>query len=167
MDIRKANTGDIDAILSITSACAADMISKGIFQWSEEYPSKQSFENDIENNCLYVIGNENKIIGCISISSHMDQEYRSVKWISKTNKNIYIHRLSVDPIMQSKGYAQQLMSFAENYGRKNNYESIRLDTFSKNTRNQRFYEQRGYVRLENVYFLNQSQDPFYCYELIL
>jgi ribosomal protein S18 acetylase RimI-like enzyme len=69
--------------------------------------------------------------------------------------------------MQSKGYAQQLMGFAENYGRKNNYESIRLDTFSKNTRNQKFYEQRGCVRLENVYFLNQSQDPFYCYELIL
>ena len=60
MEIRKANTGDIDAVLSITSACAKDMISKGIFQWSEEYPSKQSFENDIENNCLYVIGNENK-----------------------------------------------------------------------------------------------------------
>jgi ribosomal protein S18 acetylase RimI-like enzyme len=59
------------------------------------------------------------------------------------------------------------MDFAENYGRQNNYESIRLDAFSKNTRNQRFYEQRGYIRLENVYFLNQSQDPFYCYELIL
>jgi len=87
--------------------------------------------------------------------------------LTVTSNNLYIHRLAIDPIMQSKGYAQQLMSFAENYGRKNNYESIRLDTFSKNTRNQRFYEQRGYIRLENVYFLNQSQDPFYCYELIL
>jgi ribosomal protein S18 acetylase RimI-like enzyme len=97
----------------------------------------------------------------------MDQEYRSVKWLSKSNKNIYIHRLAVDPKSQSKGYALQLMDFAENYGKQNNYESIRLDTFSQNLRNQRFYEQRGYIRLENVYFLNQSQDPFYCYELIL
>ena len=167
MDIRKAKTEDIEAVLSITKACAIDLISKGIYQWSEHYPNKKDFENDIENCWLYVVENENEIIGCISISTHMDQEYQSVKWLSKSNKNIYIHRLAVDPKNQSKGYALQLMDFAENYGKQNNYESVRLDTFSKNLRNQRFYERRGYVRLENVYFLNQSQDPFYCYELIL
>ena len=167
MDIRKAKTEDIEAVLSITKACAIDLISKGIYQWSEHYPNKKDFKNDIENCWLYVVENDNEIIGCISISTHMDQEYQSVKWLSKSNKNIYIHRLAVDPKNQSKGYALQLMDFAENYGKQNNYESIRLDTFSKNLRNQRFYEQRGYIRLENVYFLNQSQDPFYCYELIL
>jgi ribosomal protein S18 acetylase RimI-like enzyme len=167
MDIRKAKTEDIEAVLSITKACAIDLISKGIYQWSEHYPNKKDFKNDIENCWLYVVENDNEIIGCISISTHMDQEYQSVKWLSKSNKNIYIHRLAVDPKNQSKGYALQLMDFAENYGKQNNYESIRLDTFSKNLRNQRFYERRGYVRLENVYFLNQSQDPFYCYELIL
>ena len=167
MDIRKAKTEDIKAVLSITKACAIDLISKGIYQWSEHYPNKKDFKNDIENCWLYVVENDNEIIGCISISTHMDQEYQSVKWLSKSNKNIYIHRLAVDPKNQSKGYALQLMGFAENYGKQNNYESIRLDTFSKNLRNQRFYERRGYIRLENVYFLNQSQDPFYCYELIL
>tara|TARA_B110000263_G_scaffold241332_1_gene245473 strand:- start:429 stop:932 length:504 start_codon:yes stop_codon:yes gene_type:complete len=167
MDIRKAKTEDIEAVLSITKACAIDLISKGIYQWSEHYPNKKDFKNDIENCWLYVVENDNEIIGCISISTHMDQEYQSVKWLSKSNKNIYIHRLAVDPKNQSKGYALQLMDFAENYGKQNNYESVRLDTFSKNLRNQRFYERRGYVRLENVYFLNQSQDPFYCYELIL
>ena len=167
MAIRKAKTEDIEAVLSITKACAIDLISKDISQWSEHYPNKKDFENDIENCWLYVVENDNELIGCISISPHMDQEYRSVKWLSKSNKNIYIHRLAVDPKSQSKGYALQLMDFAENYGKQNNYESIRLDTFSQNLRNQRFYEQRGYIRLENVYFLNQSQDPFYCYELIL
>ena len=167
MDIRKAKTEDIEAVLSIIKACAIDLMSKDIYQWSEHYPNKKDFENDIENCWLYVVENDNEIIGCISISTHMDQEYQSVKWLSKSNKNIYIHRLAVDPKNQSKGYALQLMDFAENYGKQNNYESIRLDTFSKNLRNQRFYERRGYVRLENVYFLNQSQDPFYCYELIL
>ena len=55
MEIRKANTGDIDAVLSITSACAKDMISKGIFQWSEEYPSKESFENDSLRKYLFIL----------------------------------------------------------------------------------------------------------------
>lgn len=167
MDIRKATTEDIDAILSITSACAARMISKGILQWSEEYPNKEIFENDLSKNWLYVVVESNKTIGSITITPEMDEVYKSVKWLTITNNNLYIHRLAIDPKMQGKGYAQKLMNFAENYARQNNYESIRLDTFSKNTRNQKFYEQRGYVRLESVYFLNQSQDPFYCYELIL
>jgi len=167
MEIRKANTGDIDAVLSITSACAKDMISKGILQWSEEYPNKETFENDLLNNWLYVVMKNNKTIGSITITPTMDEEYKSVKWLTITNNNLYVHRLAIDPKMQGKGYAQKLMDFAENYGRQKNYESIRLDTFSKNLRNQRFYEQRGYARLASVCFLNQSQDPFYCYELIL
>ena len=167
MAIRKAKTEDIETILSIISACTKDLISKEIFQWSQEYPNKEAFENDLAYNWLYIITENTKTIGSISITPHMVKEYNSVKWLSKTSNNLYIHRLAVDPKMQGKGCAQKLMDFAENYGRQNNYESIRLDTFSKNTRNQKFYEQRGYIKLENVYFPSQSQDPFYCYELIL
>ena len=49
----------------------------------------------------------------------------------------------------------------------NNFVSIRLDTFSQNKRNQQFYEQRNYVKLENIYFPNQSEFPFHCYEKVL
>ena len=165
--IREANSDDIKSILSITKACSTDLISNGIFQWNEHYPNKEAFDNDLKNSWLYVIIENHKTIGSITITPEMDEEYGPVKWLSKTNNNLYVHRLAVDPKMQGKGHAQKLMDFAENYARENNYESIRLDTFSKNLRNQKFYEQRGYIRLENIYFPNQSKDPFYCYELIL
>ena len=167
MVVRRAEQADIKKILSITSACAKDMSSKGVFQWNENYPNKEAFENDLKNNWLYVIALNEKTIGSISITPEMDEEYKSVKWLTSNSKNLYIHRLAVHPKMQGKGHAQQLMAFAENYAEQNNYRSIRLDTFSKNFRNQRFYEQRGYIRLENVYFPQQSQDPFYCYELVI
>tara|TARA_B100000029_G_scaffold183005_1_gene180622 strand:+ start:4186 stop:4689 length:504 start_codon:yes stop_codon:yes gene_type:complete len=167
MAVRIAEQADIKKILSITSACAKDMVSKGIFQWNDQYPNQEAFENDLKNNWLYVITNNQNTVGSISITPEMDEEYNSIKWLTSNNKNLYIHRLAVHPEMQRKGYAQKLMNFAEGYAKKNNYISIRLDTFSKNFRNQRFYEQRGYQRLENVYFPQQSQDPFYCYELII
>ena len=69
--------------------------------------------------------------------------------------------------LQGQGYAQQLMSLAEEQARQQGFESIRLDTFSQNPRNQQFYEQRGYQRLGNIYFPKQSEHPFYCYELLL
>ena len=96
----------------------------------------------------------------------MDEEYIPIKWLSRTNNNLYIHRLATDPKVWGMGYGQELMDFAEELARKQQFESVRLDTFSKNSRNQEFYESRGYQRLGNIYFPKQSEHPFYCYELL-
>ncbi|MCB0382006.1 MAG: GNAT family N-acetyltransferase [Psychroserpens sp.] len=165
--IRKATLNDIDRILDITKACADLMITKDVFQWNEYYPNRIAFENDIKRDELYVLEEENTIIGCVVISKLMDDEYIPVKWLTQNNSNIYIHRLAIHPQFQGKGYAQILMNYAELYAIENNYTSIRLDTFSKNLRNQKFYELRGYKKLGSVYFPKQSEHPFYCYELIL
>jgi len=165
--ISKATIEDIDSILKITKVCAKHMISNNIFQWNENYPNKLAFENDIKRNELYVLKIDSVIMACIVITAFKDEEYRPIKWLSKDENNIYIHRLAVHPKYQGKGIAQQLMDFAENFATKNNYTSIRLDTFSQNKRNQKFYELRGYKRLGNIYFQKQSNEPFYCYELIL
>ena len=166
--IRKANSSDLNTLLEITRSCAKLMESKGIFQWNDSYPSFSAFENDVTNNWLYVNIKEEEIIGCICISNFMDEEYQSVNWLTdNNNNNIYIHRLAINPTHQKMGYAQEMMSFAEGFARKNNYDSIRLDTFSKNVRNQHFYQKRDYKKLGSIFFPNQSKDPFYCYELVL
>ena len=165
--IRLAEEKDIQTILEITKACAETMISKGIFQWNEHYPNKSAFQNDITRKELHVLEINSKVQGCIVISTLMDSEYQPIKWLTKNENNIYIHRLAIHPKLQGKGYAQQLMSLAEKFGIDNNYTSIRLDTFSQNKRNQNFYELRGYKRLGNIYFPKQSEFPFHCYELVL
>ena len=164
--IRLAKAQDIDAIMKITAACAKHMVAKGIYQWNEHYPSKEAFINDIDRKELYVLEVEKSIIGCIVISKYKDEEYNAVNWLTRDGKNFYIHRLAINPGQQGKGHAQQLMDYAENLGKESRYESIRLDTFSQNKRNQEFYELRGYKRLGNIYFPKQSDYPFYCYELI-
>jgi ribosomal protein S18 acetylase RimI-like enzyme len=164
--IRKATNKDIDSILNITKACAKFMIDKGIFQWNEHYPNKLAFENDVLRNELYVIETKSEIIGCIVISTFMDKEYIPVKWLT-SNNNLYIHRLAIHPKHQGEGYAQKLMDFAEIQAKKTKASSIRLDTFSQNIRNQKFYELRNYKRLGEIYFPKQSTYPFYCYELVL
>ncbi|WP_298901261.1 GNAT family N-acetyltransferase [uncultured Psychroserpens sp.] len=164
--IRKATLKDIDAIISITKACAKHMIDQQIFQWNEHYPNPSAFQNDVERDELYVLDVENSIKGCIVISTLMDEEYMPVTWLTPNENNIYIHRLAIHPKYQGQGYARQLMNFAEAHAIENNYTSIRLDTFSENKRNQKFYELRGYQRLGNIYFPKQSEFPFYCYERI-
>ena len=165
--IRLAKNADIDVLIDITKACAKYMISKGIYQWNEQYPSKEAFVNDAKHNELYVLEIETKIIGCIAISTYMDEEYFTINWLTPNDKNLYIHRVAIHPNYQGKGYAQQLMTFAESHAIENRYTSIRLDTFSQNKRNQKFYELRGYKRLGDIFFPKQSEFPFYCYELVI
>jgi len=165
--IREATVNDLDAILKITKSCAKKLVSKNIFQWNEYYPNRNVFENDLYNKWLYVTVKENKVIGSVCVSDLIDDEYATVKWLTPNNNNIYIHRLAVDPDYQGVGYAQKMMSFAEEFAKKNKYKSIRLDTFSKNMKNQKFYKQRGYKKLGEIFFPNQSMYPFYCYELLL
>ncbi|EAR02908.1 GNAT family N-acetyltransferase [Maribacter sp. HTCC2170] len=165
--IRRAKILEISKILALTKACAAYMIKNGIYQWNEHYPSKQAFVNDIEREELFVLVKNDKIIGTLVISEFMDEEYVPIKWLTPNTLNVYIHRLSIHPDQQGKGLAQELMDFAENYAREHSYVSVRLDTFSQNKRNQRFYETRGYQRLGDIYFPKQSEHPFHCYELVL
>lgn len=165
--IRHAKISEIHEILDVTKECAAYMIQNGIHQWNEHYPSKKAFEKDIERSELYVFEKEERIIGTVVISTLMDQEYLPIQWLTPNSKNIYIHRLSILPGHQGKGYAQKLMDYAENHAREHGFISVRLDTFSKNKRNQRFYEARGYRKLADIYFPKQSEHPFHCYELIL
>ena len=136
--IRKAVKKDISRIIEITKSCAAFMISQNIFQWNEHYPNIETFENDVKNENLYVLELNQKIIGCIVISSFMDDFYSKVKWTTPTEKNMYLHRLAIDPDYQKKGYAKKLMNFSFDFANKNNIVSIRLDTFSGNPYNNIF-----------------------------
>lgn len=167
MLIEKATYSDLEACLLITRSCADEMIKKGIFQWNETYPSKNILHKDIELHQLWKLTKNNTIIGIVVLTKIEDEEYKPVKWLTGNGNNLYVHRLAVHPTYQGQGYAQKLMSFAEKYAVNNNYNSIRLDTFSQNIRNQKFYQKRGYVKLAAIFFPNQSEHPFYCYEKIL
>ena len=165
--IRHAKPSEIEKILTLTQACANDMIVRGIYQWDEDYPSREAFLNDVKRGELFILLKENVIIGCIVISTYKDSEYDAIDWLTEDGNNYYIHRLAIHPQFQHKGHAKTLMDFAEALVQKNGGISVRLDTFSQNTRNQKFYKARGYQPTGTVYFPRQSDHAFYCYELIL
>lgn len=169
LKIKLATLGDLPKIKSLTEACAIAMQKRGIFQWNEHYPSLEKLENDIKIQELFVLRNKEheQIKGIIVLSDHMDDEYIPIEWLTENSRNLYIHRLATHPSHWGEGYGQILMDFAEDHARQHNYVSVRLDTFSQNKRNHRFYELRGYIRLGDIFFPKQSEHPFHCYELIL
>ena len=165
--IELATLNELDRVKEIAEACAKNMIENNIFQWNDKYPSREIFKEDIKNKSLYVSKINQEVVGCIMFSFRKDDVYKTVNWITEDEYNLYIHRLAVDPIFQKRGIARKMMDFAEDFAKSNNYISVRLDTFSQNPRNNKFYKSRGYIKLDDVYFPRQSEFPFHCYEKLV
>jgi ribosomal protein S18 acetylase RimI-like enzyme len=165
--IRSADKTDLSKIIQITQACAKHLCEMGIFQWNENYPSLEAFEKDLSNEELFILENEGKVIGAIVISIRKDEVYEPIDWLTEDSTNGYLHRLCVHPKHQGKGHARTLLDFAETHLKELGAVSVRLDTFSKNLRNNKLYESRGYKRLSDVYFEQKSPFPFHCYEKLL
>ena len=165
--IRRPKISEINEILVITRACALDMSARGIEQWNEHYPSREAFERDLQNEELFILEEESLIVGSITLSFTKDDEYIPIEWLTAEAKHLYVHRLCIHPDQQGKGMARRLMDFAEQYGREQGCTSVRLDTFSQNSRNIRFYTSRGYQQRADVFFPKQSEHPFHCFELLL
>lgn len=166
--ISKGKLHELDAILALTKACGKHMRDNEIDQWDENYPDRKSILNDLETETLFVYREDDEVLGIVVLNESQDEEYGELNWsTSMTDRNIVVHRLAVHPDRQGKGLARKLMDFAEKWAKENKYDAIRLDTFSQNPRNQKFYTNRGYADLGSVYLKYKKDHPYYCYELLL
>ncbi|MGC6507342.1 MAG: GNAT family N-acetyltransferase [Myxococcota bacterium] len=159
---------DIDMIIRLTRACGRHMRANGIDQWDEHYPDRAVILNDLHTQTLFAYRKGTEILGIVVLNEAQDDEYADIGWsTNETDRNIVIHRLAVRPDQQGKGIGRKLMDFAEQWAKDNHYDAIRLDTFSQNQRNQRFYANRGYTNLGPVFLKYKKNHPYYCYELLL
>lgn len=166
--IRKGQVEDITSIITLTKSCGRFLREAGIDQWDENYPTIEIIAADIEKDELFCLEEEGQLKAIIVLNEIQDPEYAEMNWLTDAeSKNLVVHRLAVDPKFQGQGLARRMMDFAENFAKEHAYDSIRLDTFSQNLRNQRFYTNRNYTKVGEVYLSYRDDFPYYCYELML
>jgi predicted amidohydrolase/GNAT superfamily N-acetyltransferase len=163
LKIEKGKLSEINQLFQIYLNGKNDLENNGIYQWTNNYPTRLIIESDLKKDVLFVLKNDKEIIGAISISEEQEPEYETIKWEFDNSKVLVIHRLVIDPKYQGKGYARKLMDFAEKFANDNNYSSIRLDAYSQNKRVIDFYEKRKYFIRGNVNF-PEREYPFHCME---
>jgi Acetyltransferases len=159
--IRVANLNDKSVLMTLIHRVVADMQGKGIDQWDLFYPNAEVIQEDLESGTLYVDADKETIRGMIVLNEDQSREYATVDWNFRSNKALVIHRLCVDPRFQGNGIAGRLMGYAETFGCKQDYQVIRLDTFSRNPYALRLYDRLGYRRSGIVWF---PKGKFYCFE---
>jgi len=163
MNIVKGNIQDITLIMNLIKDSIKDMEAKGIYQWNEYYPTQAIFENDINNENLYLIKKDNECLGVIVFDEEQPLEYKEINWLTEDKKVLVIHRLAVNYKYQNQGLGRQLLDLVENIAVENRYNSIRLDAYSGNPRALKIYEDKGYQKVGQLFFPFREL-PFYCYE---
>lgn len=166
MKIEKGILEDLCLIMGLIKSVIQDMENQNILQWNEYYPTTEVFENDILNNSLFLLRNEDGILGIIVFDEKQSPEYSQIDWNSKDERVLVIHRLAINPKYQGQGYARKLMDYAEEYAGKHNYKAIRLDAYTGNSRTLSFYEKRDFKKTGELYF-PWRELPFNCYEKVL
>lgn len=162
-DFRKADKDDLRFILELFSRAIGHLCSSGIDQWDEYYPTPEILENDIDCGHMFVLCEEETIVSAVVINKHQEEEYTQGKWKDDCKPAI-IHRLCVDPNVQSKGIGRMMMDYAERSINEEGYTSIRLDVFSQNPRAYQLYRSLGYQHTGEVTF---CKGRFFLLEKIL
>lgn len=136
--IRLACYNDLKGIMEVINDAKALFKSEGSDQWQDldNYPNELTMSKDIENNELYVNIKDNKIVGCIVLSTIHEKAYDFIydgNWQTGDNYSV-IHRIAVKNGYYKQGVAKEMIEFVIELSRKMNLDSIKVDTKLTNER---------------------------------
>ncbi|MBT2759164.1 GNAT family N-acetyltransferase [Mesobacillus foraminis] len=161
-----AKTFMLEKINDIYLASREQLFKSGIYQWDDQYPNKEYFQECIDDKTLYVLTREKEILGHVVLNEWEAEEWSTISW---TGKNPYIiHSLMIDPSVQGRGLGTEFLKLCEKKGAEKGYDSIRLDAYSGNSRAIKLYKKLGYEEKGSIYFRSKPEghQEYICFEKI-
>lgn len=166
LTVERAVLAEVDALFDMYQRGRRALDARGIYQWTDAYPTRAIVEGDVRRGILHALKLGPELIGAVHLSEEQDAEYSAVRWAMDDPAPLVVHRLVVDPAHQRLGYAGRLMAFAEAFAQERGYASVRLDVYSQNMQAIALYTRRGYVPRGDVRFHGRAH-PFHCMEKAL
>lgn len=160
MNLRKAQAGDIPAILTVMEAARGIMRASGNpFQWPEGYPSSEKIAEDLAAGVGYVL-EEDGIVGYFACIPGPDPTYTVIEegaWLDDEAPYYVIHRIASQP--QTHGVFAAMLAFA---GRLSG--NLRIDTHRDNRIMQHLLQKHGFSYCGIIHLLNG--EPRLAYQRI-
>jgi ribosomal protein S18 acetylase RimI-like enzyme len=162
LGIFTAEERHVESAWRIIDACRTALRERGIDQWDDVYPTRQTVADDAAHHRLFVLIAAEHCVATMALDDTQAPEYATVPWQFPTPA-LVVHRLCVHPMRQGQGFGRTLMDFAEAHAAEHCYASIRLDAYSPNLDAVALYRRRGYRDAGRVFFPRRTAS-FYCFE---
>lgn len=144
--IRKAVLEDITKVENIyTDLLTQEREIGGFSNWVlDVYPTRNTAEVALREGTLFVLEENGEICGSMILNNLQGDEYKKINWQYNGQEVMVIHTLCISPNMAGKGYGKAMVAFALEYGKKQGYSVMRIDTWEGNKPAASLYEKMGF-----------------------
>lgn len=133
----------------------------GSSQWQDGYPNPQTVADDIEKGIGYVLVDGDFIVGYAAILKNDEPAYDVIEGSWLTNGDfLVVHRVAISSKEVGKGLAQKLFLEIEEFAKKWQIPSIKVDTNYDNVAMLRILEKLHYTYCGEVYFRGSARKAF-------
>jgi GNAT superfamily N-acetyltransferase len=144
--IKRATVSDMDLVLNILSASADWLSSNGMDHWKGAHTAEKVLKR-FQDREIYLLYYNDIPVGTIALSTMPPFYYNETDkefWKDKSAPAMYISSLAVLPNYHGKGFATELVKFAERRAIEEGYKYIRFDAVGYYTKLTKFYLDRNY-----------------------
>ena len=157
-----AKDDDYAFIYDMMCRARAKLIKNGIFQWNQSYPTAGMIRGDIINGYTYLVHEGGKCVGFfITNDICEDDVHGHIVWKYPDAPYLILHRLCVEPDLQSHGLGQKILAEFERQAAAAGKQCVRIDVFGTNAAAIHIYEKFGYGRVGSAVC---DRGLFYIYE---
>ena len=159
MTFRKARKEDLYTLISIVDQAIANFKADGINQWQNGYPNSEILLKDIADETLYVLEDQDQVIGLLNLVEGPDASYARIEgsWQNDLPYTAF-HTVSVRSDLRGNGYAGMLFKEAEILSKQMGYQTVRIDTHHDNKAMQHALAKAGYQLCGTIYLVGGSEN---------
>lgn len=146
-----ATERDIDGVFGLYQACTATMLRRGIRQWDERYPTRETALAATVRGDLFLLVKGAVSVGAVTLNGLAAPEYAPITWRCP-EPALVIHALVIDPERQGAGLGRAAIGCCEAFARARGFGCVRLDAYPGNPAAIALYEGLGYELRGHVRF---------------
>lgn len=154
MKIRKATRTDLNLIVRIYDEIhTAEEEGRCTTGWLRDiYPIRETAEKALERDDLFVLEENESILGTAIINQIQVDVYNSAPWeyAARDDQVCVLHTLVISPQAAGNGYGTAFVRFYEQYAADHRLPELRIDTNARNQTARKMYRQMGYREIAIV-----------------
>ncbi|WP_160725315.1 GNAT family N-acetyltransferase [Bacillus sp. USDA818B3_A] len=163
MKIEVASMNDLKSIKHLFASVTNHLRKNGVYQWDIFYPNRWVIAKDLKGGHLHAIFNDGICLGAVVMNDVQSSKYKGITWSDSKGRPAVIHRLAVHPDSQGKGIGKQLLFYAEELAKSEEYTSNRLDAYTGNPTAIEMYERALYSSAGQIHYAFRKL-PYLCFE---
>ena len=116
------------------------------------YPVRATAEAALQRGDLFVLEEDNRVLGAAVINSRQVDVYAGAPWEHEApdDEVCVLHTLVISPRRNGRGLGRRFVDFYETYAREHGCTELRIDTNARNLRAREMYRRLGYTEIAVV-----------------